>query len=280
MRKSWINRFNGKSASMFAALAVLLCGAMFAGAGAAADSVKTCNGPAVASIEHVPATGTLTFIFFSDMHIPFDDKGVVSKITKRANELKPAFVITGGDNVQVGNPANFSNLMPALKRFKVPIICAIGNHDTSFSDYADQNEWKKRFGPTYFYFDAGPARIIVLNNANFELGDEQFGFLENALKTDLRKIVVMHRPPDYLNPLYDTPMRDSKRFRELVESAGVTAVLMGHEHHFGDYKVGGVRYIVSGGAGGKLDDKCENEFHNFIIVKISPDKFEVTMEKL
>ena len=269
------------AAILLAAVFCLLQSAPLAAA-EPADGVKaTWNEAAIAAIAPVPDTATLTFFFCSDLHIPFDDKGVVAKIAAAANKMLPSFVMTGGDNVQVGNPPNFSSLRTNIRKFKVPYIAAIGNHDTAFDDYGNQAEWIKRFGKTFFYFDAGPARFIFINNANYEPGEEQFVFLENALKTNLRKFVIMHRPINYLLPeFYTTPMAQSERFKSLVEAGKVTAVFMGHEHHSGIYDIGGVKYIVAGGAGGKLDPAVPNSFHHFIIGRVSPAGFEFDIEKL
>ncbi|MFA6449243.1 MAG: metallophosphoesterase [bacterium] len=221
------------------------------------------------------------FIFCADVHVPFDDRGTFQTIIKKANELGAAFVLFGGDCVQVGNTANYKIFLRELKKFKMPVICAIGNHDTSFEDYSDQREWKKRFGVPHFRFDAGGLRIIALNNANHFLLEEDYLFLEESLRTDLSKIVTMHRPVNYLNPLYETPMEDKTgRFRALVEKGGVTAVLTGHEHHYGFYEINGVKYIVSGGAGGRLNDNTENNFHHFLLIKAGKKTFNFNVEKI
>lgn len=262
-------------------LIALFLSAQCIGAEPAFNTEKSWNESAIAQIAPVPATDTLMFFFCSDFHIPFDDRGIVSAIAEKANNLLPSFVLTGGDNVQGGIPINFNLLKKTIERFKVPVIAAIGNHDTAFDDYKNQTEWKKRFGNTFFYFDVGPARFIFLNNADFELTDDQFSFLENSLKTNLRKFIIMHRPPNYLNPLYTTPMdKSSGQFRELIKSAKVTAILMGHEHHFGVYEVDGVKYIVSGGAGGMLNTKTKNNYHHFIIGYVSPSEFKFEIVKL
>ncbi|MEW6200564.1 MAG: metallophosphoesterase [bacterium] len=221
------------------------------------------------------------FIFCADIHIPFDDRGVFRTIIKRANELAVSFVLFGGDCVQVGNTANFRIFLNLLKKFNMPVICAIGNHDTAYDDYSNQKEWKKRFGATHFLFNVDGIRIIALNNADFAMPEEDYKFLEESLKTDLQKIIVMHRPANYLNPLYTTPMEDKiGRFRALVENGGVTAVLTGHEHHYGYYEINGVKYIVSGGAGGKLNTTTENNYHHFLLIKAGREMFNFIVEKI
>jgi len=272
--------FAGKSALVAGAL-LCLPASLRRALAAEGDDGSLLNEIMIGRLAASEIQDPVEFIFCADVHVPFDDRGVFQTIIKRANETGVRFVLFGGDCVQVGNPASYKVFLRELKKFKMPVICVIGNHDTSFEDYADQREWKKRFGATHFRFDAGAVRIIALNNANYTLSEEDYVFLEESLKTDLRKIIAMHRPANYLNPLYTTPMEDKTgRFRALVEKGGVTAVLTGHEHHYGHYEINGVEYIVSGGAGGKLNTVTENNFHHFLIIKAGSRTFEYTVEKI
>lgn len=261
----------------FLLLLVMAAAAVCVSAGAAGDSSGTKPGWNEISISRIAikdATGSIDFFFCSDLHIPFDNKGIVRKIVREANEKKPDFVLLGGDLVQMGLPSYFTTLNKVLRKFRTPVISAIGNHDTSYTDYSDQEEWKDFFGKTYFSFDAGPARFIFLNCANHNLPDAQLDFLRDELKTDLQKFIVMHRPVGYLNELYDTPLKGgSERFRELIEDAGVTAVMTGHEHHHGYYEVNGIKFIVSGGAGGRLNKNTTGTFHHYIFGHVTDKSF-------
>ncbi len=278
MRNTKKNITNKVRLSLFVLLFLFSALLIVADKGVAAENVNgrkpLWNEINISRIRDIPVDGNIEFFFCADLHIPFDDRGIVKKIVRQANSRKPDFVLLGGDLVQMGLPNYYTTLKKVLRKFRVPVISAIGNHDTSFSDYSDQRQWKKFFGNTFFYFDAGPARFIFLNNANFDLKDAQLGFLENALKTDLQKFIIMHRPVGYVNKLYITPLKGgSERFRELIEKAGVTAVMTGHEHHYGSYEVDGIKYIVSGGAGGRLNTNTKNNYHHYIIGNVGKDTF-------
>lgn len=239
---------------------------------AAKAAAAPWNPAALARIAVPPDANEIHFCFVGDTHVPFDDAGVVKKIIKKVNEIGPDIMLHGGDGVQVGNKENFSSFMRAIKKFDMPFIMAPGNHDTAFSDYADIREWTARFGDPYYYFDAGPARFVMLNNGNFDLGAAQWGFLEKALDTDRFKVVIQHRPAAGLNDKYTTPLHDSERFMALVRERGVRLVLCGHEHHYGRYEREGAVFIVSGGGGGRLNDNVDGLFHHFMNLRIRDGK--------
>lgn len=235
---------------------------------AAKAAAAPWNPAAIARISVSPDAAEINFCFVGDTHVPFDDAGVVKKIIKKVNEIGPDIMLHGGDGVQVGNKENFNAFMRAIKKFDMPFIMAPGNHDTAFSDYSDLSEWIPRFGGPYYYFDAGPARFVMLNNGNFDLGTEQWAFFEKALDTDRFKVVVQHRPVAGLNDKYGTPMHDSERYMELVRRHGVRLVLCGHEHHYARYERDGAVFIVSGGGGGALNSSMDGLFHHFMHLSI------------
>ncbi|MFH1539226.1 MAG: hypothetical protein ABIH66_09730 [bacterium] len=74
-------------------------------------------------------------------------------------------------------------------------------------------------------------------------------------------------------------MSDRITRRRLIKS-GVAAGLAGHEHHSGIYKVGGVQYIVSGGAGGQLNTNTKNNFHHIVHIHAGTYVFDFKIIKI
>ncbi len=261
-----------------AAFPTVLSGRAFA----AYNAPWPVNDHMIARLAAAQVADPATFIFVGDVHVPFDDKGIFSTIARRANELGVSFVHIGGDNVQIANLTNYRQFLTKQKKFSMPVISTIGNHDTACeTGCEDWSVWQERFGNPFFRYDVGGVRIISLNNANKTLSEDDYKFLEDSLKTGLRKIVVMHRPVGYLNPAYEVPLDDPEgRFRTLIENGGVTAVMTGHEHHYGHYEVNGIKYIVSGGGGGMLSRGVDNTFHHFLIVRAGRDTFDYTVERV
>ena len=84
----------------------------------------------------------------------------------------------------------------------------------------------------YIAFDAGQARIILLNTEDSVSSNAMF--LENELKTTKQpwKIVAMH------NPLYTSPSNHPEekdlaaKLQPLIDKYGVQLVLYGHNHNY------------------------------------------------
>ena len=246
----------------------------------AAASRQLVNEVGLARLASAECGRSLSFAFMSDTHVPFDDRGIMKKIVAECNARDLDMVLHGGDGVQVGNPNSFNSFLKYIRNFKAPFIMAPGNHDTAFSDYSDITEWTARFGVPFFHFDVAHARFLILNNANYDLGDEQWGFFEKALMTDRPVFIAMHRPVAGLNPEYTTPLKDSDRFRALVKKRGAVRIFNGHEHHYGRYKADGAVYITSGGAGGRLNTNTSDNFHHFMHIRVDGDRIEEEIVKV
>ena len=95
--------------------------------------------------------------------------------------------------ILTGTVGDFIPVVDNLKAAGIPFKGVPGNHDTiSYSKLFDQPSM-------LFAFDAGQARIILLNTEDSVSSNAMF--LENELKTTKQpwKIVAMHKP------LYTSP---------------------------------------------------------------------------
>ena len=125
-----------------------------------------------------------------------------------------------------GSVGEFEPVVDALKAAGIPFKGVQGNHDTS--SYANL------FGQTsmLYAFDAGQARIILLNTEDSVSSNAVF--LENELKTTKQpwKIVAMHKP------LYTSPSNHPEekelagKLQPLLDKYGVHLVLYAHNHNY------------------------------------------------
>ena len=228
--------------------------------------------------------------------------------------MGPDFVIQLGDIVSEGNAANYGKAVKLLSAESgVPLLTVIGNHDRSRPNGdADKTFYDAVFGPRDYFFDHGGWRLICLDSSDRRLSKAQLDWLASALKTDKRKAVFTHVPPDYLEsikplpevgpmeiepqaPIGDesTPAGDfftgrfkegAAEFDELVSNNGVAAVFMGHIHTFwaGDHR--GVRYIISGGGGSPLypmpPGYPKRRFAHFLSVEAGPQGLRETVHPM
>ena len=126
-----------------------------------------------------------------------------------------------------GSVDEFEPVVDALKAEGIPFKGAEGNHDSS--------SYAKLFGQPsmLFAFDAGQARIILLNSEDSSDSSNAL-FLENELKTTKQpwKIVAMH------HPLYTSPSNHpeekelASKLQPLFDKYAVDLVFYAHNHNY------------------------------------------------
>jgi predicted phosphodiesterase len=176
-----------------------------------------------------------------------------------------------------GTVSEFEPVTDTLKQSGIPFKGVRGNHDTS--------SYSGLFGqPSMLYaFNAGQARIILLNTEDSVSSNSIF--LENELKNTQMpwKIVAMH------NPLYTSPSNHpeetelASKLQPLFDRYGVQLVLYGHNHNYERIKLpdkptvfvqagtgGESHYDIKGSRpGGGVEFQDDNDF-GFVKLTISP----------
>ena len=125
-----------------------------------------------------------------------------------------------------GSVDEFEEVIDTLRDAGIPFKGAEGNHDSG--------SYAKLFGQPsmLFAFDAGQARIILLNTEDSVSSNALF--LENELKTTKQpwKIVAMHKP------LYTSPSNHPEEkslageLQPLFDKYAVDLVMYGHNHNY------------------------------------------------
>ncbi|MFN0128544.1 MAG: LamG-like jellyroll fold domain-containing protein [Verrucomicrobiales bacterium] len=206
------------------------------------------------------------------------------KITRRCADgifaLRPNFLLHCGDVVDDGFAKSqwvFDLFEPCARLFAhVPSFPVIGNHEKNSHWYYDYFHLPE---PEYFYtFRCGNAEFFMVDsNKPCAPDSEQYAHLDKALATSTAtwKFAAHHHPcfSSDENDYGDTwKGREDKDFRPgdgnarelipLYEKHGVDIVFAGHIHSYertwpilnmAINQTRGVRYIVSGGGGGGLE---------------------------
>jgi predicted phosphodiesterase len=153
-----------------------------------------------------------------------------------------------------GSVGDFIPVVDALKAKGIPFKGPQGNHDTS--------SYAKLFGqPSMLYaFDAGQARIILLNTEDSVSSNVKF--LENELKTTKQpwKIVVMHKPL-YTSPsVHPEEKQLANKLQPLFDQYGVQLVLYGHNHNYERIKLPDKPTVfIQAGTGGESHYKIRGD---------------------
>lgn len=205
---------------------------------------------------------------------------VTRKCANSIFALRPNFLLHLGDVVDDGFAKQqwvFDLFEPCSQLFaNVPTFPVIGNHEKNAHWYYDYFHLP---APEYWYtFTCGNAQFFMVDsNKDCKPGSEQFRWLEQALAASKAtwKFTAHHHPcfssdeDDYGDHLTGKPGkqviwgdRNARHLVPLYEKYGVDIAFAGHIHSYERTwpilqmtinQAKGVRYIVSGGGGGGLE---------------------------
>lgn len=221
-------------------------------------------------------TDRVDFLLLSDLHVshrPPADAGLLTDTTRTLGEVvaridaleeKPAFVVIAGDLTNHGEPDAYRKLATLLEPLSLPMVMALGNHDTrpGFRSVmlADPGDLEAPYAHDTVI--AG-IHLIVLDSSipgriSGTLGDDQLAFLEAALAREPQapKVVVCHHPPHLDDDAYGWHSLDaasSARLAGLVRGGRVAAILSGHVHYDSVIHWHGVPVVIGTGLHNAVD---------------------------
>jgi hypothetical protein len=215
------------------------------------------------------------FVVFCDTQANPDK---LKRLSEAAWELRPNFVMIGGDLVTTGSNKShwtehfFPHMRPLID--SVPFYPVIGNHEQNSMHYYD---YVKLPEPEYFYtFKQGDIQFFMIDsNKDLRPGSEQYRWLDRELaaSTSLWKICMHHHPPFSSDDDYGNDWKHAveemtfgepatKPIVALYDKHHVDIVWNGHIHsyertwmirHGKPVKKNGTTYLITGGAGGGLE---------------------------
>jgi len=197
-----------------------------------------------------------TFIHITDLHIGtpgvaddhlFSDTSATLALVLEmtaAVQPSPSFIIASGDLSNRGDAESYRHLKQLMASAGVPVLYALGNHDTRAGFYQGMLD---RSGDLEAPYDhdlvIDGLHIIVLDTSTpGQIGGTiepgQFAWLDQVLGThpELPKLIVAHHAP----ALGDAPdwahwrtieFGQSQQLATLLRGRNVLAILSGHIHH-------------------------------------------------
>ena len=255
-----------------------------------------------------------SFAFITDVHIQPEFKAVQGflKAIDTINDLKPDFVIAGGDNIidALGQRHGKADSLYTLfqeteKALKMPVYHAMGNHeiygiysrsgaDPDNPDYGEKM-FENRFGKSYYSFNHKGWKFMILNSVENAENDSYIGLIDEEqaawIKEELQKTdpatpiaLSTHIPFITANTQkYEgtTIPNDSslvivngKEIIDLFKGYNLKLVLQGHLHCVEDIFIDDVHFITGGAiAAGWWRGPFRGFEEGFVLIRVRGSKF-------
>lgn len=259
------------------------------------------------------SSGKYKYIILGDNRDGYDTFG---QIIQQVNGEKPVFVIDNGDLVYSGKPNQYRLFDNMVSHIEATLCTTLGNHDirrdgrSTYTELYGPAYYSFDFQDSHFVFLDSSRGWAEAKS----ISDEQYAWLEHDLiNAQGKKIfVISHIPPtdprrgttpnliaNYIDQTKKTggwveqkldnysvsksmnhgfqDVLEAAKFEKLMSTYHVDTVYLSHIHSYLEYTKGGVRYLISGGAGAEL--LTENSYYHYMIAKIGDVK-TITMVEL
>jgi hypothetical protein len=191
--------------------------------------------------------------------------GVFESAMPKVNLLQPAFVMSVGDLIEgyTEDPAQldreWDEFQSFVGRLQMPFFYVPGNHDMSNRVMAD--EWRARFGPTFYHFRYKNTLFIALNSELFGMVHEPEtplpGPETQAQQMEwLARVLAENRDVRWTLLFVHQPLWDKKKvpgdWRRVEQwlSGRPHTVFAGHFHRYTSHVRNGSNYITLATTGG------------------------------
>ncbi|MFN4098224.1 MAG: metallophosphoesterase [Pararhodobacter sp.] len=218
-----------------------------------------------------------TFVHITDLHISApeladsklrsDTTTTVRNVIEMIKQIepRPSFVIASGDLTNHGDAASFRTLAGMMEGFDIPVVWALGNHDTREGFHAGLLGSTGSADQPYDHQQViDGIHVITLDTSNplrigGHLVEAQFAFLEAALDehAELPKIIVMHHAPALdQDPVWEwksLSFSATDRLAAILKGREIAGIFSGHIHQDRFTQWHGIPLIVGMGLHAALD---------------------------
>ena len=240
----------------------------------------------VFSCKPKPAGESFTFAFLTDVHLTYERNAVpgFNQAIQSVNDLKPDFVIMGGDLIMdaLGQRYSYADSLynlynETVKKFNMPVFNTMGNHeiygiysqsgaDKLNPEYGEKM-FEKRLGELYKSFLHKGWKFMILNSIEDTGKDRYIGKIDDAqiewIKKELSStdkntpiVISTHIPfitantQKYVGTTVasdsSTVIYNGKEVLDLFSNHNLKLVLQGHLHSLEDIYIDGIHFITGG----------------------------------
>lgn len=198
------------------------------------------------------------------------------------------FSVDIGDLVQDGEKEKYRFFINQIKKFRMPLLTAIGNHELRENG---RGLYYDLFGRFYYSFTVGEAYFIILDDANeYNIDPWQMDWLKDQLEKAAGykyRFVFMHVPlfdPRKEGPRIAHNLKDMKftnQLNAILDKYNITMLFSSHIHSFYQGMWNKTPYIITGGAGAELvGTDPEHDFYHYIKVNVSDARVTYEVKKI
>ncbi len=256
-----------------------------------------------------------TFAYLADIHVQPElhaEEGFMQAVNA-VNELKPDFVLTGGDLIMdaMAQPYERACMLYDMyksvsENFEMPVYNTIGNHehfgvskgsgvDPSHPEFG-KKMYQKRIGECYYSFDHKGWHFMVLDSIGLPpdssyvglIGKDQREWISQDLESVTHEtpiIISTHIPLVTAYPLFSgnpvgdeinsLVVNDAHEILELFKDHNLRLVLQGHLHVLEDVTIGGIRFITAGAVSANWwEGPLDGMEEGFVLVQIKGETID------
>ncbi len=199
---------------------------------------------------------------------------IMTTFAKSLSVERPCdFRLILGDIVPVGTEELYRSVSSFAEAVaSEPLYMLCGNHD--------KERYQDAFGLKNYMLASDKSLIVVLDDSRRRFEPDALEFLELCLREHSRDNIVLafHIPPPNRFSTNSVPQEEwDKAWRIIApHKAKVKFILAGHVHSFFEDDLDGIRLVVTGGGGSRLDE-LEGEldkrrtYHHVLKFQFGPD---------
>jgi 3',5'-cyclic AMP phosphodiesterase CpdA len=261
------------------------------------------------------ASHDFSFAFLTDIHLQPELNALegYKKAIKTVNELKPDFVITGGDQIMDALGVTYERAemlydlyIETTQELDMPVYNTLGNHDIfglsagSGVDPSHPEYYKKLFqnkvGITYQSFDHQGWHFMIIDSIDKTVDRTYLGRVDAEqmawIAEDLKNIgketpIVLATHIPFISIIRQIRVGsteansegwvivNSKEVLELFQGYKLKLVLQGHLHSLEEINVGGIKFLTGGAVSSNW---WEGQYYGleegFVMIKIKEDALE------